>query len=710
MEESTNKTMKNIEEKVPSQSPFGTEDSNSKCDAIALQHYKNMMTVEKWTTEFYTRQNRDPNRKIEESLAANYGLPSFIYLKEDYPVMFLSQSMYKKLDNPPSFLVHKNDLQPHRVLWNLNHRDHYEERADKCIISKVFQDIQNLKKKKQEQIMKNCRKQSSSPDSPQGEEDSKASSCSGSHDEGEAPTSLPSVPVTATKADKEMANISKSANADAINDDGSCDVSDCYFWTNCLDPDSSVADGEDVATVIVAAAEETSATTECTAATKTTTTAVSTTTLQDWQWHEATSEAGRPPYSWMICDRLQQSDGPFRLEKIGEAEDSNLEVELQVICPREDPATSITTPLSLPEKEPELPESSSSDDDASLSPDETATEAPDTVAMNGALPDGDTDCEMATAQTSALPEEASARLDDIDDYREEDNDMDAEYDSGSNGHLDGKEQMLYDSKAMYGGQDPSEQGQEMGEEQQLFPLDLHTTRHEPSNHSERPLPTGAGSSSETDGERVANFIRTSDNQIPSTQTVKLKQRPVTLESRQNVSLSGLIDNKTTQTDWSLMPALQSFMFFPAGEEYHHPSVGGAGANGAHVPYGNRMMYGNNSDTETDTDDGRDIHDYDEDSHHERGNVNGERIFNMEDMVRANDQLDDFLASIAEEENLNSCFDIDAFMNGHHGEGEGGGGRRDIDHDGVAEQGGEDVGERREEVPATHDGLSTPENL
>ena len=59
---------------------------------------------------------------------------------------------------------------------------------------------------------------------------------------------------------------------------------------------------------------------------------------------------------------------------------------------------------------------------------------------------------------------------------------------------------------------------------------------------------------------------------------------------------------------------------------------------------------------------------------------------MEDMVGANNQLDDFLASIAEEENLNSCFDIDAFMNGHpqHGEMEAVDDRQDIDHDGIAE--------------------------
>ena len=68
------------------------------------------------------KNNSDPSKKVEGSLAANIDLPGFIYLKEDYPVMFLSQSMYKKMDNPPSFLVHKKDLQPHRVLWNLNHR------------------------------------------------------------------------------------------------------------------------------------------------------------------------------------------------------------------------------------------------------------------------------------------------------------------------------------------------------------------------------------------------------------------------------------------------------------------------------------------------------------------------------------------------------------------------------------------------------------
>ena len=158
-------------------------------------------------------------------------------------------------------------------------RDQYEERADKCAISKVFQDIQNRKQKREEQSMKNRSKQSS-PDSQQGDEDSsKASSSSGSHDEGEE-ASIPTTSATATQVDEEaVANISKSANADSIAGGGSCEVADGYFWTNYLDPEGA-GDGEDAA-VVVAAAEETEMPTECTTAATTTTAPVSTATSQE---------------------------------------------------------------------------------------------------------------------------------------------------------------------------------------------------------------------------------------------------------------------------------------------------------------------------------------------------------------------------------------------------------------------------------------------
>ena len=33
--------------------------------------------------------------------------------------------------------------------------------------------------------------------------------------------------------------------------------------------------------------------------------------------------------------------------------------------------------------------------------------------------------------------------------------------------------------------------------------------------------------------------------------------------------------QTTQTDWSLMPAVQSYVFLPTGEDYNHPVGGGS---------------------------------------------------------------------------------------------------------------------------------------
>ena len=173
----------------------------------------------------------------------------------------------------------------------------------------------------------------------------------------------------------------------------------------------------------------------------------------------------------------------FDVFDIGEAEDSNLEVELQVICPTEDHATNKTTPPPLPEEEHKPPVHNSFDDDNDnkVSPEEIAPQAPNSVAnnaMDGSPPDGDNDCDVTTTQTSAMSVDAGAAgLDDI-DYHDEDKDMDIEHDVDSNGHLDGEEQMLCDSEAMPGGQDTSEQGQETGEEQQLFPLDLHTSRNE----------------------------------------------------------------------------------------------------------------------------------------------------------------------------------------------------------------------------------------
>merc|ERR1719457_208619 len=79
-----------------------------------------------------------------QSLAKELDIPGFLYMAEKYPVLFLSQSFYgpnNGQSHPPCFLIHKKDLSPHRIVWDVNDCKDRETNESKRI-TRVFEDIQ----------------------------------------------------------------------------------------------------------------------------------------------------------------------------------------------------------------------------------------------------------------------------------------------------------------------------------------------------------------------------------------------------------------------------------------------------------------------------------------------------------------------------------------------------------------------------------------
>merc|ERR1719193_1975930 len=87
---------------------IGAGNFSSREKMIAEQHYHNMMMLERWNCE---DQNRPSQKKLQ--------IPNFIYLNENYPIIYCAKNKEVSSENPPKFLVHKSELLPHKIIWNV---------------------------------------------------------------------------------------------------------------------------------------------------------------------------------------------------------------------------------------------------------------------------------------------------------------------------------------------------------------------------------------------------------------------------------------------------------------------------------------------------------------------------------------------------------------------------------------------------------------
>lgn len=117
---------------------------------IAEQHYHNMMMLERWNCE---DQNLSAQKKLQ--------IPNFIYLNENYPIIYCAKDKDYSNKNPPKFLVHKSELLPHKIIWNVfGEQNESSIKRETDIAIKVIKQNQSYKTK-----VNDCKKKvnSSSP-------------------------------------------------------------------------------------------------------------------------------------------------------------------------------------------------------------------------------------------------------------------------------------------------------------------------------------------------------------------------------------------------------------------------------------------------------------------------------------------------------------------------------------------------------------------